>query len=93
MSFNDPTPRPGDAARVYNNLSKWWFVTGPDGVEQILAGIPPDLGQALGDQDPVNEPKMFKRYRNVPEVPTGSRPIEAVGTAIAALVSDGKSVV
>ncbi len=82
--------RPGEAARTYHNRSKWWFEIGPDGTEQILMGIPPDLGQALGDQDPVNEPSLFKRYRNVPEVPTGSRPIQAVGTAIAALVSDGQ---
>ena len=42
------------------------------------------------NRDPVNEPSLFKRYRDVPEVPTGSRPIQAVGTAIAALVSDGR---
>ena len=81
---------PGDAARVYHERSKWWFEVGEDGTEQIMMGIPPDLDQALGDQDPVNEPSLFKRYRHVPEVPTGSRPIQAVGTAIAALVSNGQ---
>src|SRR5688500_7000570 len=90
MAMNNATNNPGDAARAYHNRSKWWFVTGPDGAEQILMGIPPDLHQALGEQDPENEPKLFKRYRDVPEVPSGSRPIEAVGTAIAALVSDGQ---
>ena len=82
--------RSGDAARTYHSRTKWWFEGEPDGTERILAGIPPELGPALGEQDPVNEPALFKRYRNLPEVPTGSRPIEAVGTAIAAMVSNGQ---
>ena len=45
-------PRPGDAASEYHSRSKWWFEVGPDGAEQILMGIPPDLGQALGEQRP-----------------------------------------
>jgi SagB-type dehydrogenase family enzyme len=84
-------PGSGDAARAYHTRSKWWFEIGPDGTEQILMGIPPDLHPALGAQDPANEPKLFKRYRDAPEVPTGSRPIEAVATAIAALVADGQN--
>jgi SagB-type dehydrogenase family enzyme len=86
----DSTRKPGDAARDYHERSKWWLLIGPDGSEQILAGIPPDLGPALGAQAPANEPKLFKVYRNAPEVPTGARPIETVGTALAALASDGR---
>jgi SagB-type dehydrogenase family enzyme len=83
-----PGSQPGDAARAYHNRSKWRFVTGPDGTEDFAAGTPPDTHPALGEQSPVNEPKLFKRYRDLPEVPTGARPIEPVGTATAALAAD-----
>ena len=89
MPSNDPVAQPGDAARAYHNRSKWRFAEVPDGNDQIVTGTPPDLHQALGDQDPANDPKLFKRYRDVPEVPTGARPIEPVGTSLSALRATG----
>ncbi len=89
MMSKDPVAQPGDAARAYHNRSKWRFAEGPDGSETIVAGTPPDLHPALGVQDPANDPKLFKRYRDLPEVPTGARPIEAVGTSLPALGASG----
>lgn len=54
--------------------------------EEFAAGTHPDVYSALGEQDLSNESKRFKRFRHLPEVLTGARPVEAVGAAIAALV-------
>ena len=81
MSFSKLDPsRPGEAARVYNDRSKWRFGTEANGTEQIVAGIPPEIYPALGAQDPANEPALFKIYRGLEEIDWDARPIEPVGT-------------
>ncbi len=82
--------RPGDAARAYNDRTKFRFVPDEDGGLRAVAGTPPHAFPALGEQSPVDEPKLFKRYQGIPEVQTGAQPIESAGTALDALTASGR---
>lgn len=83
-------PKPGDAARAYNDRTKFRFVADAAGNERAMAGTPPDLFRALGEQSPANDPKLFKRYQDIPSVQTGARPIEPTSTAIDDLTASGQ---
>ncbi|MCC6943789.1 MAG: hypothetical protein IT335_04370, partial [Thermomicrobiales bacterium] len=43
--------RPGDAARAYNDRTKFRYELDTGGNEEIVTGLPPDRLPALGAQD------------------------------------------
>lgn len=89
MSSHPSMFESGQAARSYHDRSKWRFVVGPDGSEQIMAGTPPDLHPALGVQDPDDDPGLFEVYVGVDAIETGDRPIESELDALVALTASG----
>jgi len=80
---------PGDAARAYNDRTKFRYELDAGGNEEIVTGLPPDRQPALGAQDPANEPRLFKIYRDLEPIPLASTPIEVSISALDALVADG----
>jgi hypothetical protein len=65
----------GDAARAYNDRTKYRFVTGADGTLDVVAGTPPDAFPALGALDPANDPGRFKIYQGVETIALPREPI------------------
>lgn len=84
------SPRPGAAARAYNDRTKYRFVTGADGTLDIVAGTAPDAFPALGAQDPANDPGRFKIYRGVDTIPLTKEPIDSSLTAFETLIASGR---
>lgn len=80
---------PGDAARAYNDRTKFRYELDTGGNEEIVTGLPPDRLPALGAQDPANEPRLFKIYRDLEPIPLASLPIEASISALDALTANG----
>lgn len=50
------------AAWRFHNATKYTLVGAGEGDEDILMGTPPDLGPAIGEQDPTIEPYPYKVY-------------------------------
>ncbi len=50
------------AARRFHDATKYTLVGAGEGDEDILMGTPPDLGPAIGEQDPTIEPYPYKVY-------------------------------
>lgn len=50
------------AARRFHDATKYTLVGSGEGDEDILMGTPPDLGPAIGEQDPQIEPFPYKVY-------------------------------
>ena len=90
MSASQSFPKPGAAARAYNDRTKYRFVTLPDGTEDIVAGTPPDAYQALGDQDPANDPGRFKIYSGIETIALPKEPLASPLTALEALADSGR---
>ena len=51
-----------DAARRFHDATKYVLVNAGEGDEDILMGTPPNLGPAIGEQDPAIEPFPYKLY-------------------------------
>jgi SagB-type dehydrogenase family enzyme len=81
---------PGDAARAYNDRTKYRFVTGADGTLDVVAGTPPDAFPALGAQDPANDPGRFKIYQGVETIALPKEPIVSSLTALDTLTASGR---
>ncbi len=50
------------AAKQFHDATKYALVGAGEGDEDILMGTPPDLGPAIGEQDPAIEPFPYKVY-------------------------------
>ncbi|MCO5221434.1 MAG: SagB/ThcOx family dehydrogenase [Thermomicrobiales bacterium] len=90
MSTSNENSRPGQAARAYNDRTKYRFVTKPDGTEDIVAGTPPEAFPALGEQDPANDPGRFKIVQGVETLPLPKEPIVSSITALETLTAEGR---
>ena len=61
--------RDTDAARRFHNATKYAGVRDATGATDLLMGEPPDLGPALGEQDPALEPLPYKIYTSLEPIP------------------------
>jgi hypothetical protein len=48
--------QPASTAWKFHNATKYTFIVDESGEGQILMGTPPDIGPAIGEQDPEIEP-------------------------------------
>jgi SagB-type dehydrogenase family enzyme len=80
-----PQQRPGAAARHYHAISKYRHSGESTDDDSILMGHPPDLGLAMGEQDPALEPRPFKVYANLTPEPIPASPLVAGIPALRAL--------
>ena len=52
----------GPAARAFHDATKYSLVDAGRGDERIMMGTPPNVGPAIGEQDPAIEPLPYKIY-------------------------------
>ncbi|MCC6792575.1 MAG: SagB/ThcOx family dehydrogenase [Thermomicrobiales bacterium] len=76
-------------ARRFHNATKYTMGPGPDGETTILMGTPPDLGPAIGEQNPEIEPFPFKVYTSLDPIPLPREPRSIGLTALDALAATG----
>jgi SagB-type dehydrogenase family enzyme len=78
------------AARRFHDATKWVRVPG-DG--DILMGVPPNLGPAIGEQDPALEPFPYKIYTTLDPLPLPREFAAPSLTALDALAATGDPLV
>ncbi len=94
-SHDQPTAtvanRDTQAARHFHEVTKYREVIAEDGSVQVLSGIPPNLGPAMGEQDTALMPYAYKVYVDLPAIalpPLTDLP-DAPLSALAALRASG----
>ena len=78
-------------AHTFHERTKYALVTFGNDVQDIRMGLPPNLGPAIGDQDPAIEPSPYKIYRNLEPIPLPREPISTDISALDAIASSGVS--
>lgn len=78
------------AARRFHNATKYTLGPAPRGGTEILMGEPPNLGQAIGEQNPEIEPFPFKVYTSLEPIPLPREPRSTGLTALDALAATGE---
>ncbi|MEA2585845.1 MAG: hypothetical protein QOF33_3930, partial [Thermomicrobiales bacterium] len=77
------------AAWRFHNATKYTLLAEGTGDDQILMGEPPNLGPAIGEQDPALEPLPYKIYTSVDPIPLPREPLATSITALDALAMTG----
>ncbi|WP_460522973.1 SagB/ThcOx family dehydrogenase [Flindersiella endophytica] len=70
------------AARIFHDATKYVFAAGADGEEKLMMGTPPEVEEAIWEQDWSVEPSPYKVYTDRPET---SIPREFPSSAMPAL--------
>jgi SagB-type dehydrogenase family enzyme len=74
---------------TFHNATKYTRTIDAAGEEQLLMGEPPNLGPAIGEQDPALEPLPYKIYTSLAPIPLPREPLVTSMTALDALASTG----
>jgi SagB-type dehydrogenase family enzyme len=77
------------AAWRFHNATKYALLAEGTGDDQILMGEPPNLGPAIGEQDPALEPLPYKIYTSLDPIPLPREPLATSITALDALTMTG----
>jgi SagB-type dehydrogenase family enzyme len=72
----------------FHNATKYTYVGG-DGDDRILMGEPPNLGPAIGEQDPALEPLPYKIYTSLDPIPLPREPQATEMPALDAIAATG----
>jgi SagB-type dehydrogenase family enzyme len=73
----------------FHNATKYVLTDQGDGDRRILMGEPPNLGPAIGEQDPAIEPFPYKIYTSLEPMPLPREPLASSVTALDALAMTG----
>jgi SagB-type dehydrogenase family enzyme len=84
-----PARNQSTAARRFHDRTKYIPPATAEDVS-ILMGVPPDLGPALGEQDPAIEPLPYKIYTDLAPIPLPQEFPERDLPALAALAATGE---
>jgi SagB-type dehydrogenase family enzyme len=76
-------------ARRFHDATKYTMGPGPDGETTILMGTPPNLGPAIGEQNPEIEPAPFKVYTSLEPIVLPREPRSTGLTALEAIAATG----
>jgi len=75
----------GATAQLFHNRTKYVYVDTGHEADNILMGAPPELGPAMGEQNPALEPFPFKRYTSLDSIPLPEAPLETRLPALEAI--------
>jgi SagB-type dehydrogenase family enzyme len=78
------------AAKRFHNATKYWLSPASDGESEILMGVPPMLGPAIGEQNPAIEPFPFKVYTSLEPIPLPREPRSIGLSALEAISATGE---
>ena len=76
-------------ARRFHNATKYHLVGGAGDDSDILMGEPPNLGPAIGEQDPALEPLPYKVYTTLESIPLPRPEPTSTLAALDALAASG----
>ncbi|HEY7036071.1 MAG TPA: SagB/ThcOx family dehydrogenase [Thermomicrobiales bacterium] len=78
-----------ETAWRFHNATKYARVVAAEGDDDLLMGTPPNLGPAIGEQDPAIEPFPYKIYTSLEPIPLPREPLATTVTALDALAMTG----
>jgi SagB-type dehydrogenase family enzyme len=78
-----------ETAWRFHDATKYTRVVAAEGDDDLLMGTPPNLGPAIGEQDPAIEPFPYKIYTSLEPIPLPREPLATTVTALDALAMTG----
>jgi len=81
--------RATETAWRFHDATKYTYLAGGTGDERILMGVPPNLGPAIGEQDPALEPLPYKIYTSLDPIPLPREPLATEIVALDAIAGTG----